>query len=54
MVRRGEKGVWVDVLDPGKYAINTYTHKVRVVPTANERFQEELFAERRASGARQR
>jgi uncharacterized membrane protein YqiK len=35
MVRRGEKGVWVDVLDPGKYAINTYTHKVRVVPTAN-------------------
>ena len=35
MVRRGEKGVWVDVLDPGKYAVNTYTHKVRVVPTAN-------------------
>ena len=35
MVRRGEKGVWVDVLDPGKYAINNYTHKVRVVPTAN-------------------
>lgn len=35
MVRRGEKGVWVDVLDPGKYAINPYTHKVRVVPTAN-------------------
>jgi uncharacterized membrane protein YqiK len=35
MVRRGEKGVWVDVLDPGKYAINMYTHKVRVVPTAN-------------------
>jgi uncharacterized membrane protein YqiK len=35
MVRRGEKGVWVDVLDPGKYAINTYTHHVRVVPTAN-------------------
>lgn len=35
MVRRGEKGVWVDVLDPGKYPINTYTHKVRVVPTAN-------------------
>lgn len=35
MVRRGEKGVWVDVLDPGKYAINPYTHKIRVVPTAN-------------------
>jgi uncharacterized membrane protein YqiK len=35
MVRRGERGVWVDVLDPGKYPINPYTHKVRVVPTAN-------------------
>lgn len=35
MVRRGEKGVWVDVLDPGKYAINPYTHKIRIVPTAN-------------------
>lgn len=35
LVSRGEKGVWVDVLDPGKYAINPYTHKVRSVPTAN-------------------
>ena len=35
MVRKGEKGVWVDVLDPGKYAINPYTHKIRIVPTAN-------------------
>ena len=31
----GRKGVWVDVLDPGKYAINPYTHKIRIVPTAN-------------------
>ena len=35
MVKKGERGVWVDVLDPGKYPINPYTHKVRVVPTAN-------------------
>lgn len=35
MVARGEKGVWVEPLDPGKYPINPYTHKVRNVPTAN-------------------
>ena len=35
LVSRGEKGVWVDVLDPGKYAINPYTHKLKNVPTAN-------------------
>jgi uncharacterized membrane protein YqiK len=35
MVRKGERGVWVDVLDPGKYPINPFTHKVSVVPTAN-------------------
>ena len=35
LVSRGEKGVWVDVYDPGKYPINPYTHKVKVVPTAN-------------------
>ncbi len=35
LVGKGEKGVWVNVLDPGKYAINPYTHKVRNVPTAN-------------------
>ena len=35
MVAKGEKGVWVDPLDPGKYPINPYTHKVVNVPTAN-------------------
>ncbi len=35
MVKKGERGVWVDVLDPGKYPINPFTHKVSVVPTAN-------------------
>ncbi|MEI6245944.1 MAG: SPFH domain-containing protein, partial [Acidobacteriota bacterium] len=35
LVTRGQKGVWVQPLDPGKYPINTYTHKVEVVPTAN-------------------
>ena len=35
LVSRGEKGVWVEPLDPGKYPINPYTHKVRNVPTAN-------------------
>lgn len=35
LVKPGEKGVWVEPLDPGKYPINTYTHKVEIVPTAN-------------------
>ena len=35
LVSKGEKGVWVDPLDPGKYPINPYTHKVTNVPTAN-------------------
>jgi uncharacterized membrane protein YqiK len=35
LVNRGDKGVWVDPLDPGKYPINPYTHKVTNVPTAN-------------------
>lgn len=35
LVGRGQKGVWVDPLDPGKYPINPYTHKVECVPTAN-------------------
>lgn len=35
LVSNGEKGVWVDPLDPGKYPINPYTHKVVNVPTAN-------------------
>ena len=35
LVARGKKGVWVTPLDPGKYPINPYTHKVENVPTAN-------------------
>ncbi|MFM2330926.1 MAG: hypothetical protein RLZZ26_433 [Candidatus Parcubacteria bacterium] len=35
LVSRGQKGVWAESLDPGKYAINPYTHKVEIVPTAN-------------------
>jgi uncharacterized membrane protein YqiK len=35
LVSKGERGVWVDPLDPGKYPINPYTHKVTNVPTAN-------------------
>lgn len=35
LVSRGEKGVWVEPLDPGMYPINPYTHKVSNVPTAN-------------------
>jgi uncharacterized membrane protein YqiK len=35
LVGRGQKGVWVEPLDPGKYPINPYTLKVEIVPTAN-------------------
>ncbi|MDE2037905.1 MAG: hypothetical protein KGI69_01615 [Patescibacteria group bacterium] len=35
LVSKGQKGVWVEVLDPGKYPINPYTHNVVSVPTAN-------------------
>jgi uncharacterized membrane protein YqiK len=35
LVSKGEKGVWVEPLDPGKYPINPYTHRVSNVPTAN-------------------
>ncbi len=35
LVDKGKKGVWVEPLDPGKYPINPYTHKVENVPTAN-------------------
>lgn len=35
LVGRGEKGVWADPLDPGRYPINPYTHKIENVPTAN-------------------
>jgi uncharacterized membrane protein YqiK len=35
LVSKGEKGVCVDPLDPGKYPINPNTHKIVSVPTAN-------------------
>lgn len=35
LVHKGEKGVWIDPLDPGMYPVNPYTHKVENVPTAN-------------------
>ena len=35
IVKKGEKGVCISPLDPGKYAINPYTHKIEVVPTTN-------------------
>ena len=35
LVKRGQKGVCVEPLDPGKYPINPYTLKVEIVPTAN-------------------
>ena len=35
MVVKGQRGVWVEPLDPGKYPVNPYTHKVEIVPTAN-------------------
>lgn len=34
-VARGQKGVWVEPIDPGKYPINPYTHKLEPVSTAN-------------------
>ncbi len=35
LVSRGQRGVWAEPLDPGKYPMNPYTHKVEAVPTAN-------------------
>jgi uncharacterized membrane protein YqiK len=35
LVVKGERGVWVSPLDPGRYPLNPYTHKVSNVPTAN-------------------
>jgi uncharacterized membrane protein YqiK len=35
LVSVGQKGVWAHPLDPGKYPINPYTHRVECVPTAN-------------------
>jgi uncharacterized membrane protein YqiK len=35
IVNKGEKGVCIVPLDPGKYAINPYTQKIEIVPTTN-------------------
>lgn len=35
LVSKGQKGVWAEPFDPGRYPINPYTHKVECVPTAN-------------------
>jgi uncharacterized membrane protein YqiK len=35
LVTKGEKGVWSEPLDPGKYPLNIYAMKVEIVPTAN-------------------
>lgn len=35
LVARGHRGVWDEPLDPGRYPINPYTHRVEPVPTAN-------------------
>jgi len=35
IVNKGQKGVWLQTLDPGKYPINPYTHKIEIVPTTN-------------------
>jgi uncharacterized membrane protein YqiK len=35
IVKKGQKGVCITPLDPGKYAINPYTHKIERVPTTN-------------------
>jgi uncharacterized membrane protein YqiK len=35
IVSKGQKGVWVEPLGPGKYPINPYIMKVELVPTTN-------------------
>jgi len=35
IVKRGQKGVWEEALDPGKYAINTDIMTISKVPTTN-------------------
>lgn len=35
IVKKNEKGVWSEPLDPGKHPVNIYTHAVEVVPTTN-------------------
>lgn len=35
IVEKGNKGVWLEPLGPGKYPVNKYTMKVELVPTTN-------------------
>jgi uncharacterized membrane protein YqiK len=35
IVKKGQKGVWSEPLDPGKYPINPLTTKIEIVPTTN-------------------
>ena len=35
IVKKGQKGVWIEPLGPGKYPINPYAMKVEIVPTTN-------------------
>lgn len=35
IVSKGQRGVWMEPLGPGKYPINKYTMKVELVPTTN-------------------
>ncbi|HEY6162400.1 MAG TPA: SPFH domain-containing protein [Bacteroidia bacterium] len=35
IVAKGQKGVWVEPLGPGKYPVNTYIMRVELVPTTN-------------------
>lgn len=35
IVKKGQKGVWNEPLDPGKFPINPLTTKIEVVPTTN-------------------
>lgn len=35
IVKKEQKGVWDEPLDPGKHPVNIYTHAVEIVPTTN-------------------
>ncbi|HNP32888.1 MAG TPA: SPFH domain-containing protein [Flavobacterium sp.] len=35
IVSKGQRGVWMEPLGPGKYALNKYTTKLEAVPTTN-------------------
>lgn len=35
IVTKGQRGVWMEPLGPGKYALNKYTTKLEAVPTTN-------------------